>query len=53
MTQIMYANYTNAWFAVPDLFAVYNPDLTGFLSEQTPMGSTELSTMGWNTIYAS
>jgi peptide/nickel transport system substrate-binding protein len=53
MTKIMYDNYTNAWFAVPDLFAVYNPDLTGFSAYQTPMGSTELSTMGWNTIYAS
>ncbi|MCI4364501.1 MAG: ABC transporter substrate-binding protein [Thermoplasmata archaeon] len=53
LTQLMYANYTNAWFAVPDLFAVYNPDLTGFVQYQTPMGSTELSTMGWNTIHAS
>ena len=52
MTSIMYYNYTNAWFAVPDLFAVYNPALSGFGPYQTPMGSTELDTMGWNTIYA-
>jgi len=51
MTEIMYQNYTNAWFAVPDLFAVYNPALTGLY--QTPMGSTTLSTMGWNTVSAS
>jgi ABC-type transport system substrate-binding protein len=50
MTQIMYQNYTNAWFAVPTLFAVYNQNLAGYY--QTPMGSTELDTMGWNTIYA-
>jgi peptide/nickel transport system substrate-binding protein len=51
MTAIQYQNYTNAWFAVPTLFAVYNPTLTGYY--QTPMGSTELSTMDWNTIHAS
>ncbi len=51
MTEIMYQNYTNAWFAVPDLFAVYNPVLTGLY--QTPMGSTTLSTMSWNTVSAS
>jgi len=51
MTQIMYENYTNAWFAVPDLFAVYNPALSGLY--QTPMGSTTLSTMSWNTVSAS
>jgi peptide/nickel transport system substrate-binding protein len=51
MTQIMYQNYTNAWFAVPDLFAVYNPALSGLY--QTPMGSTTLSTMSWNTVSAS
>jgi len=51
MTSIQYWNYTNAWFAVPTLFAVYNPLLTGLY--QTPMGSTELSTMGWNTVHAS
>jgi peptide/nickel transport system substrate-binding protein len=53
MTQIMYANYTNAWFAVPDLFSVYNPQITGWQSDQTPMGSTELETMEWNTAYIS
>ena len=51
MAQIMYQNYTNAWFAVPDLFAVYNPALSGLY--QTPMGSTTLSTMSWNTVSAS
>jgi ABC-type transport system substrate-binding protein len=51
MTEIMYQNYTNAWFAVPDLFAVYNPALSGLY--QTPMGSTTLSTMSWNTVSAS
>ena len=51
MAQIMYENYTNAWFAVPDLFAVYNPALSGLY--QTPMGSTTLSTMSWNTVSAS
>jgi ABC-type transport system substrate-binding protein len=51
MTQIMYQNYTNAWFACPYLFSVYNPALTG--QYQTPMGSTPLSTMSWNTISAS
>ena len=51
MTSIQYWNYTNAWFAVPTLFAVYSPLLSGYY--QTPMGSTELSTMGWNTIHAS
>jgi peptide/nickel transport system substrate-binding protein len=50
MTQIMYYNYTNAWFACPYLFSVYNPALTGLY--QTPMGSTPLSTMSWNTISA-
>jgi len=49
MTSIQYWNYTNAWFAVPTLYAVYNSALTGYF--QTPMGSTELSTMGWNTIH--
>jgi peptide/nickel transport system substrate-binding protein len=52
MTQIMYENYTNAWFAVPDLYAVYSNHLAGYSGYQTPMGSTELDTMGWNTIYA-
>jgi peptide/nickel transport system substrate-binding protein len=51
MAEIMYQNYTNAWFAVPDLFAVYNPVLSGLY--QTPMGSTTLSTMSWNTVSAS
>jgi peptide/nickel transport system substrate-binding protein len=51
MTQLMYANYTNAWFAVPDLFAVYSPVIQGWQSDQTPMGSTELDTMSWNTAY--
>jgi ABC-type transport system substrate-binding protein len=51
MTSIQYYNYTNAWFAVPTLFAVYSPQLAGYY--QTPMGSTELSTMGWNTIHVS
>jgi peptide/nickel transport system substrate-binding protein len=50
MTEIMYQNYTNAWFAVPTLFAVYNSNLAGYF--QTPMGSTELDTMSWNTIYS-
>lgn len=49
MTSIQYWNYTNAWFAVPTLFAVYSPTLSGFY--QTPMGSTELSMMGWNTVH--
>jgi peptide/nickel transport system substrate-binding protein len=53
MTEIMYQNYTNAWFAVPDLFAVYSPLLQGWQSDQTPMGSTEVDTMGWNTAYIS
>jgi peptide/nickel transport system substrate-binding protein len=52
MTELMYNNYTNAWFAVPDLFAVYNPALQGWAPYQTPMGSTELETMSWNTMYA-
>ena len=47
----MYQNYTNAWFAVPDLFSVYNPALSGLY--QNPMGSTTVSTMTWNTISAS
>jgi peptide/nickel transport system substrate-binding protein len=51
MTQIMYQNYTNAWFACPYLFSVYNPVLTGLYT--TPMGSTPLSTMSWNTVSAS
>jgi ABC-type transport system substrate-binding protein len=50
MTQIMYQNYTNAWLAVPDLFAVYNNALGGLY--QTPMGSTTVSTMSWNTMSA-
>jgi ABC-type transport system substrate-binding protein len=51
MTEIMYQNYTNAWFAVPDLFSVYSPELQGWQSDQTPMGSTEVDTMNWNTAY--
>jgi len=51
MTQIMYQNYTNAWFACPYLFSVSNPALSGLY--QTPMGSTPLSTMSWNTVSAS
>ena len=50
MEKIMYQNYTNAWFACPYLFSVYNPALTGLYP--TPMGSTPLSTMSWNTISA-
>jgi peptide/nickel transport system substrate-binding protein len=53
MTSIMYYNYTNAWFAVPDLFSVYSPLLQGWQSDQTPMGSSELETMSWNTAYVS
>jgi len=53
MTEIMYENYTNAWFAVPDLFSVYSPLLQGWQADQTPMGSTEVDTMGWNTAYIS
>jgi len=51
LTEIMYENYTNAWFAVPDLFSVYSPLIQGWQSGQTPMGSTELDTMSWNTAY--
>jgi len=51
MTKIMYQNYTNAWFAVPDLFSVYNPAISGLY--QNPMASTTVSTMTWNTISAS
>jgi peptide/nickel transport system substrate-binding protein len=50
MEQIMYQNYTNAWFACPYLFSVYNPALAGLY--ETPMGSTPLSTMSWNTVSA-
>jgi peptide/nickel transport system substrate-binding protein len=51
MTEIMYQNYTNAWFAVPYYFSAYNNALSGLY--QTPMGSTPVSTMSWNTIGAS
>ncbi|MCI4349969.1 MAG: ABC transporter substrate-binding protein [Thermoplasmata archaeon] len=51
MTSIMYNNYTDAWLVCPTLFTVYNPTLQGIVS--TPMGSTTLSTMEWNSVYAS
>jgi peptide/nickel transport system substrate-binding protein len=50
MTKMMYDNYTNAWLICPTLFTVSNPTVQGVVS--TPMGSTTLSTMEWNTVYA-
>jgi peptide/nickel transport system substrate-binding protein len=52
LTEFFYYNYTNAWFVTPTLFTVSNPAVHGFLPYQTPMGSTELNTMQWNTVYA-
>ncbi|MGA7923524.1 MAG: ABC transporter substrate-binding protein [Thermoplasmata archaeon] len=49
ITQLMYQNYTDAWLAVPTFFTVYSSTLGGLYP--TPMGSTELATMLWNTIY--
>jgi hypothetical protein len=46
----MYYNYTDAWFAVPTFITVYSSTLTGLYP--TPMGSTEVANMEWNTVAA-
>ena len=50
MTQLMYANYTNAWLVVPSQFQVYSPALHGIVSN--PMGSALPFCMMFNTEYA-
>ncbi|MCI4352279.1 MAG: ABC transporter substrate-binding protein [Thermoplasmata archaeon] len=37
MTQTLYSNYTDVWFNVPTLFAVYNNNVAGLVSN--PIGS--------------
>ena len=51
MTQTLYQNYTDAWLIVPVLFNAYNQNLQGIFP--TPMGSTVLSSMQYNTMYVS